>query len=100
MADVKKLKRLATAATIQFDGAVNVVTLSSLEDGGDFDLHPFSVEKDGGNARIYFPADNSPGYGVALEGDLGSLGRVARAILSLERKGKDGEDVPAEAAAV
>ena len=88
MADIKKLRRLATAATVQFDGSVNVVRLSELADGGDFDLHPFAQETADG-VRVYFPASNAPGYGVAVEGDLGSLGRFARAILALERKGKD-----------
>lgn len=97
MADIKKLKRLATAGTVQFDGSVNVVHLSSLEDGGDYDLHPFATEN-GNEVRIYFPATNAPGYGVAVEGDLESLGRFARAILALERKSKDGEDANAEPA--
>lgn len=95
MAEIKKLRRLATAGTVQFDGAVNVVKLSQLDDGGDFDLHPFAQDTNDG-VRVYFPASNSPGYGVAIEGDIASLGRFARAILALERKGKDGEGAETE----
>lgn len=94
MAEIKKLRRLATAGTVQFDGAVNVVKLSSLEDGGDFDLHPFAQET-GDGQRIYFPASNAPGYGVAVEGDLATLGRFARAILALERKGAPADEAAA-----
>lgn len=94
MADLKKLKRLATAGTLQFDGNLNILTLSELSDGGEFDLHPFATETTPGGARVYFPAPTAPGYGVAVEGDLATLGRFARAILSLERAGKD-EDEPA-----
>lgn len=94
MPELKKLKRLATAASLQFDGATNIVQLSELDDGGSFDLHPFATETSASTHRLYFPTQDAPGYGVALEGDIATLGRVARAILSLERKGKDGEDTP------
>ena len=98
MAEIKKLRRLATAGTVQFDGSVNVVKLSQLEDGGDFDLYPFAQDTSDG-VRVYFPSDNSPGYGVAVEGDIESLGRFARAILALERKTKDGSEAEEPAAA-
>lgn len=100
MAELKKLRRLATSGTVQFDGSVNVVKLASIEDGGDFDLYPFAQESDSNDVRVYLPAPNAPGYGVAIEGDIESLGRLARAIFSLERKAKDDAEetaVPATA---
>jgi hypothetical protein len=97
----KKLKRLNAAASLQFDGGLNIVSLSTPEsEGGEYELHPFSTEGEtvDNGTRFYFPTPTAPGYGVAIEGDIETLGRFARAILAAERKGKDsGEDSPAEA---
>lgn len=91
MADIKKLGRLQASATVSSEGSTIVVTLAKHEDGGSFDLHPFS-QLDGDTAGIYFPAADAAGYTAAIKGDVESLGRLARAILALERKAKGGDE--------
>lgn len=101
MPTTKRLKRLNAAASLQFDGGLNVVSLSTPDvEGGEYELYPFTTDGETGDGvtRFYFPTPTAPGYGVAVEGDIETLGRFARAILAAERKGKDsGEDSPAEA---
>jgi hypothetical protein len=80
--DVKQIRRLATAGTITEEAGVTVIDLTKLEDGGDFSLHPITVD----GQTLLLPHPSEAAYGVGLRGDADSIGRLGRALLSMERK--------------
>lgn len=88
MADVKQLRRVQTAAVIETQAGTPVIDLTKLEDGGEFALHPLTIDSN----TLFLPHPEDAGYGVAIRGDAETLGRVGRALLSMERNANGGSD--------